>query len=316
MKTKIAFGFVAIASIIIVNSCNEHSSNGSKKDLNLKATIAIKDSDTICLECPRSDSINAWYVGPYKGIENNIPLKNLAQDIYCADMFKNNNYSNGFVTIFGGTKITEENFNNDKKIELANNALYIDIMQFAKDWTNLYGEKYPIMTGGGPGLMEAGNRGAKKAGGPSISYSTYYDNPSDCDKSRPYKGDSSKVFWKYLKDKDSIITTQGLIFTSVAIREYAMIKHSAAIIIAPGGTGTEWEIFQIIETTKSKQLKKRPIYFIGNKELYWKSFEDLLWDMDKRGTLKYCDVKPYFEYVERPKDLIPMLKKAFNIEKK
>ncbi|MCC6543272.1 MAG: LOG family protein [Nitrospirae bacterium] len=42
-----------------------------------------------------------------------------------------------------------------------------------------------------------------------------------------------------------------------------MILHSAAIIIAPGGSGSEWEIFQILESVKSDQLKAVPIYLVG-----------------------------------------------------
>lgn len=81
--------------------------------------------------------------------------------------------------------------------------------------------------------MEAGSRGAYAAG-KSIGYTTYYDPPKEGDNSgRPYGGDPKAVYKKY-NDKEDIIT-DGLIFSSIAVREMEMILHSAAIVIGPGG---------------------------------------------------------------------------------
>ncbi|MDQ7049129.1 MAG: hypothetical protein Q9M92_06125 [Enterobacterales bacterium] len=58
-------------------------------------------------------------------------------------------------------------------------------------WTKNHAESYPILTGAGPGIMEAGSRGATKAGGQSIGYTTYY-GPSRKAKG----GDARKAFWQ------------------------------------------------------------------------------------------------------------------------
>lgn len=255
----------------------------------------------------KSSIPNASYTGKYKGVDNNLSAADMALDLHCAEQFKNNpKYKNGFVTIYGSSRLGEDGNIKDvknPKVAEANVAVYNDIKKFAEEWTRKYGSTYPIMTGAGPGLMEAGSRGAKAAGGPSIGYTTYYDLPP--------KGNADEAFWKY-KSTDTLID-DGLIFSSVAIREYTMILHSAAIIIAPGGTGTEWEIFQILETTKSDQLATVPIFLIGNKETHWKGFYIRLEDMITRGTIRRDEVTKHFTHVNTATEIIPALKTLLKI---
>jgi predicted Rossmann-fold nucleotide-binding protein len=121
---------------------------------------------------------------------------------------------------------------------------------------------------------------------------------------RPYGGKAELALWKF-DGKD--ITTDGLIFSSIAMRETAMIMHSAAIVLAPGGTGTEWEIFQILETIKSRQLTCVPIYVVGDSKVHWQSFKDRLADMVRRTTANEGEVTKYIEYVDNAEDLITNL---------
>lgn len=245
----------------------------------------------------KSDIPNASYTGPYKGFDNNLSSEDLSRDIGCANQFKSTKHPSGFVTIYGSSRIAEKSNLSEYNLAKANEELYAEIMAFAELWTRKHGSIYPIMTGAGPGIMEAGSRGAKKGGGPSIGYTTYYDPEP--------RGDASEAFWKY-KGTEPLID-DGLIFSSVAIREYAMILHSSAIVIAPGGTGSEWEIFQILESTKSAQLKPVPIYFVGSKVPHWQSFYARLDDMVRRGTIKPDEVTKYFVHVDRATDLVPLL---------
>jgi predicted Rossmann-fold nucleotide-binding protein len=244
---------------------------------------------------------NASYTGPYKGVDNKLSVAELSRDLHCAQAFKANKYPGGFVAIYGSSRIGEASKLPDPVLARESDALYADVMAFAEAWTRKNGRAYPIMTGAGPGLMEAGSRGALKAGGPSIGYTTYYDPPP--------RGDATKVFWKY-KGQDLI--TDGLIFSSVGIREYAMFLHSAAIVVGPGGTGTEWELFQILEMTKSDQLQPVPLYLIGNKDVHWKSFYDRLDDMIRRGTIRTGEVTRHFVHVEKAVDLVPLLEKRLS----
>lgn len=249
--------------------------------------------------CPVLEVMNARYVGRYLGVENNLTPSDFARDLYCANAFKSANYPKGYVTVYGSSRIKEHNDQGTSQMNAANDLLYSQIRAFAMHWTQRYGTSYPIMTGAGPGLMEAANRGASVEG-KSIGYTTYYDKNPKADSTRPYGGDPLLAYDKqYISD--------GLIFSSVAMREDAMILHSAAIIIAPGGTGTEWETFQILEMIKSKQLVQVPIYIVGNREVYWKSLDDRLRDMVAHHTVRSDEVIPYIEYVDNAEDVVGKL---------
>jgi predicted Rossmann-fold nucleotide-binding protein len=83
--------------------------------------------------------------------------------------------------------------------------------------------------------------------------------------------------------------THGLIFTSVTARELAMLRHSAAVLVAPGGTGTEWELFQLVEMVKSRQLAPVPVYLLGDRR-HWASLRTRLDDMAARGTIRQEEI--------------------------
>jgi predicted Rossmann-fold nucleotide-binding protein len=255
------------------------------------------------LACPTAGAEvpNADYVGRYAGVENVIPLQEMAQDIHCSDSVKAQLFPGGYVTIYGSSRIQPCRANSNDCQDAgnaANDALYASVRRFAQAWTTRHGRKHPIMTGAGPGLMEAGNRGAKEAGGPSVGYTTYYDSVPNADPARPYGGNPRLALNPYV--------TNGLIFSSVAMREQAMIKHSAAIVIGPGGTGTEWELFQIVETLKSRQLAKVPVYLVGNRQLHWSSLEARLADMVARRTVRREEVA-FLKFVEDDQELVRQL---------
>ncbi|MGX5202799.1 LOG family protein [Aliikangiella sp. IMCC44632] len=258
-------------------------------------------SDSIQCE---SSIKNASYTGAYKGVENKLTVAQFHQDLFCAEAFKANKYPQGFVTIFGSSRISEKNNLDDPEVNLANDRLYKQIYNLAYNWTKKYAKDYPVLTGAGPGIMEAGARGATDAGGPSIGYTTYY-GPSRNAKD----GDASKAFWQYRPSskKSKTIISDGVIFTSVAIRESLMINHSAAMVFAPGGTGTEWEIFQTIEQMKSGQLDWVPMYIVGDKAMHWNSLYARLDDMVKRGTIKRHEVEALFVHVDNPEDVLKLL---------
>jgi predicted Rossmann-fold nucleotide-binding protein len=249
--------------------------------------------------CPTDSHVtNARYVGKYLGMENNLSPAAFYQDLYCANRFKSQRFPNGYVTVYGSSRIAENSGSQP------NRELYQEIRHFAQNWTRQYGAQYPIMSGAGPGLMEAASRGAKEAGGPSVGYTTYYFPLNSQDSppyTHPYAGDATTALNPFITD--------GLIFSSIAMREDLMILHSAAVVIAPGGTGTEWETFQILETLKSKQLIKVPVYFVGDEDEYWRRFEQRLCDMQTHGTLLLKEL-PHFEFVSNPVDVIGKLKLA------
>lgn len=237
--------------------------------------------------CSAGGVERAEYVGPYLGVENLVRPADYARDFQCAEEVKARLYPRGVVTIFGSSRIVADNRLCDaagvcdEEVKRRNDATYATVRRFAALWTERYGRSYPIMTGAGPGLMDAGNRGAREAGGPSIGYTTYYDPPTQATPQRPYGGDPRKA----LNDQ----VTHGLVFSSVVAREAAMIVHSAAIVIAPGGTGTEWETYQVIETIKSRQVLAVPVYLLGERS-HWASLEARLDDMVKRRVIRRDEV--------------------------
>ncbi len=257
-----------------------------------------------------STTDNASYTGIYKGVENNLSLADFNRDYSCADKFIKAKYPNRFFTIFGSSRISEKNNSGNKMIDEANDKLYQQIYNLAYKWTKHHSSKYPVLSGAGPGIMEATSRGAMDAGGPSIGYTTYY-GPSR----KKEGGDASKAFWMYrpADKKPQNIFTDGLIFTSVAVRESIMIMHSAAMVFAPGGTGTEWEIFQTIEQIKSGQLTPVPIYIVGDKNIHWKSLYDRLEDMMLRGTINREEVESLITHIDNPEDVFDLMTKDLNL---
>lgn len=255
-------------------------------------------------DCPKSEEEpTASYVGPNKGYDSAVSAMDVARDYYCASTYKNTHYPSGFVTVFGSSRLDEyiqheslrrgADASEEEHLKKEFNATYVTLKTFAHMWTMDYGKRYPILTGAGPGLMEAASRGAMEAGGPSVGYTTYYAPGTTLPHSA--KG---PLFARY--NKEFPITSTGLVFSTVSARETAMITHSAAMVFAPGGTGTHWEIFQTLEMVKSKELPPIPIYFLGSKE-NWESLEELRATMIQAKTIKAEEL--VFRYAECAQDL-------------
>ena len=88
-----------------------------------------------------------------------------------------------------------------------------------------------------------------------------------------------------------------------------MIRHSAAIVFAPGGTGTEWEIYQAMETIKSRQQSPVPVYFLGDRAVYWAGLEARLKDLVARRTVRQNEIDPFLRFVVTPAELVERLSK-------
>lgn len=109
-----------------------------------------------------------------------------------------------------------------------------------------------VITGGGPGIMEAANRGAFEAGGTSVG----------CNIELPHEQGSNS----YL--------TLSLKFKYFFVRKMMFVKYSDAFIIFPGGFGTMDELFEALTLIQTRKIHNFPVVLYGTK--YWKGMLDWL----------------------------------------
>ena len=106
---------------------------------------------------------------------------------------------------------------------------------------------YGIITGGGPGIMEAANRGAEKGGGASVGLNI----------DLPFEQTPNKYI-----DPDKSID-----FNYFFVRKVMFVKYAQAFIIMPGGVGTLDELFETITLIQTEKIQKIPIILYGTD--YW-----------------------------------------------
>ena len=126
---------------------------------------------------------------------------------------------------------------------------------------------FTTMTGGGPGIMEAANRGAKEGGGNSVG----------CSIQLPHEQAGNP----YL---DVMVE-----FHYFFVRKVMLVKYSYAFIVLPGGFGTMDEIFETATLIQTGKMKDFPIVIMG--EDYWRPLIKLLEEkMVREGTIDQEDV--------------------------
>lgn len=106
---------------------------------------------------------------------------------------------------------------------------------------------YGVITGGGPGVMEAGNRGAKSAGGKSVGLNIELPHEQ-----------SSNIYI----DPDKLIT-----FDYFFVRKVMFVKYAQGFIVMPGGFGTMDEFFEALTLIQTQKIGKFPIVLVGKR--YW-----------------------------------------------
>jgi uncharacterized protein (TIGR00730 family) len=127
---------------------------------------------------------------------------------------------------------------------------------------------FAVITGGGPGIMEAANRGAFEAGGLSIG----------CNIELPFEQNSNP----YL--------TKGLKFKYFFVRKMMFVKYSLGFIIFPGGFGTLDELFEALTLIQTKKIRNFPIVLFGS--AYWDGLMSWIRDFAmKQGKVTEQDLK-------------------------
>ena len=156
------------------------------------------------------------------------------------------------VSIFGSARTKPD----DKYYQLAENIA-----------NKLADHGYGVITGGGPGIMEAGNKGAYNAGGTSVGLNIVlpfeqHDNP-------------------YI-DSDKSID-----FDYFFVRKVMFVKYSQGFVVMPGGFGTLDEFFEALTLIQTKKIGKFPIILVGTD--FWSGLVDWI-----KGTLlkDYGNISP------------------------
>jgi uncharacterized protein (TIGR00730 family) len=129
------------------------------------------------------------------------------------------------------------------------NAYYDLTVEIAK---RLSQEGFGIITGGGPGIMEAGNKGANLAGGPSVGLNIEL----------PFEQTANPYI-----DKD-----KSLNFDFFFIRKLMFTKYAQGFIMMPGGWGTMDEFFEIATLIQTKKFTQTPMVCVG--KAYWQGLFD------------------------------------------
>jgi len=159
---------------------------------------------------------------------------------------------NRAVTIFGSARVKPGNPYYDKAQYLAR---------------KLVEERFSVITGGGPGIMEAGNRGAAEAGGTSVGMNIqlpYEQKPN------PYANVSINYHYFF-------------------IRKVMFVKYAVAYVILPGGFGTMDELFEALTLIQTRRIKGFPVILMGSD--YWRGLLNWLKNtMLKEGMISKEDI--------------------------
>ena len=147
---------------------------------------------------------------------------------------------------------------------------------------------FAVITGGGPGIMEAANRGAFEAGGLSIG----------CNIELPFEQSSNQY------------QTRSLKFKYFFVRKMMFVKYSLGFIIFPGGFGTFDELFEALTLIQTKKIRNFPVVLFGSS--YWSGLLD--WFRQAvlaEGKISDIDMK-MFQVVDSPQEVLEIVNQSQN----
>jgi len=153
-------------------------------------------------------------------------------------------------------------------------------------------EGYAIITGGGPGIMEASNKGAMEAGGESVGLNI--DLPYE-QKPNPY------------------IKTL-LNFHYFFSRKVMFVKYAKAFVIFPGGFGTLDEFFESVTLIQTRRIETFPVILVGSE--FWNPLLD--WCRNSLAEERYISPEDMsiFKVVDKPQDVVKAIREFYKKPKK
>ncbi|GAA0720395.1 TIGR00730 family Rossman fold protein [Aquimarina litoralis] len=179
------------------------------------------------------------------------------------------------VSIFGSARTKTDN----KYYQLA-----VDVAQ------KIVEHGYGVITGGGPGIMEAGNKGAHLGGGTSVGLNI--DLPFE------------------QHDNPYIDSDKSLDFDYFFVRKVMFVKYSQGFVVMPGGFGTLDELFEAITLIQTKKIAVFPIILVGSE--FWGGLMDWIKAtlLDKFGNISPGDLD-LIHLVDTPDEVLDILDKFY-----
>jgi uncharacterized protein (TIGR00730 family) len=165
--------------------------------------------------------------------------------------FRNLHFIGPCITVFGSARFKEDHI------------YYIKAREFGKRIAQL---GFTTMTGGGPGIMEAANRGAFENNGHSVG----------CNVRLPFEQQTNPYVHR------------SVTFEHFFVRKVLLVKYSYAFIIMPGGFGTMDEFFETLTLVQTKTVTQFPIVLYGKE--YYRPLLQAIEEMAKEGTIAKEDL--------------------------
>ena len=154
------------------------------------------------------------------------------------------------IAIFGSARTKPDNPYYQAAVEIAARAV---------------GRGFPVITGGGPGIMQAGNKGAKEAGGTSVGLAINLPMEQN---SNPYINLEVKFHYFF-------------------VRKVMFLKHTCAVVVMPGGFGTLDEMFEVVTLVQTHKIAPMPIVLYDRS--YWQPMCDWI---KKTMELEHAYISP------------------------
>jgi len=183
------------------------------------------------------------------------------------------------VSIFGSARTKPDDKYYKKTIEISEDIVKLGL---------------GVITGGGPGIMEAANKGAQKAGGVSVGLNI----------DLPYEQTHNKFI-----DSDKVID-----FDYFFVRKVMFVRYAQAFVVMPGGFGTLDELFEAITLIQTNKIERFPVILYGSD--FWSGCIDWI-----KNTVcqKFNNVSTnemfLFELVDSKEEIIDILKKFYDKKK-
>ncbi|MFA6262214.1 MAG: TIGR00730 family Rossman fold protein [Bacteroidia bacterium] len=154
---------------------------------------------------------------------------------------------------------------------------------------------FAVITGGGPGIMEAANRGAFENGGRSIG----------CNIVLPHE------------QRENPYVNRSVEFRYFFVRKILLVKYSYGFVIMPGGWGTMDEMFEALTLIQTRKIREFPVVLFGRE--YWKNLIELTEDMIENKTIDAQEIKESLLITDSIEETVAHIRKhsieAFGLKK-